>query len=51
MLTCPFCEQALHERTSEGWMCACGETIPYGFERDSGEGCETCPVLHCPRRK
>jgi hypothetical protein len=51
MLKCPFCEGMLQARTSEGWQCECGESVPFGFEVDSDENCETCPVLYCPRRR
>ena len=51
MLKCPFCESPLQTQTQEGWLCACGENVPFGYETDSEESCETCPVLYCPRRK
>ena len=50
MLKCPFCETALSAQTTDGWQCECGELIPFGLETDSGENCETCPVLYCPKR-
>ncbi|MDH4163470.1 MAG: hypothetical protein OEW15_12380 [Nitrospirota bacterium] len=51
MLTCPFCERTLEQRTPDGWICSCGETVPTGFERDDDENCEACPMKDCPRRK
>lgn len=50
MLACPFCERPLSDQHTDGWLCKCGETIPFGLEKDSNENCETCPVLYCPRR-
>jgi hypothetical protein len=51
MLACPFCEKELRVKTSDGWACQCGETIPFGMERDDGENCASCPNRNCPRRK
>ena len=51
MLTCPLCEAALETRETGGWLCRCGEMIPFGFERDDDENCEACPMKDCPRRK
>lgn len=51
MLTCPICEHDLETREADGWQCRCGEKIPFGFERDNDENCETCPIRDCPRRK
>jgi hypothetical protein len=39
MLLCPFCDEELHTKTSGGWACACGETIPFGLEKDDDENC------------
>ena len=51
MLKCPLCDKTLLTQTSEGWQCECGELIPFGLEIDSGESCESCPVIYCPKRK
>jgi len=51
MLTCPICEHELQDRTADAWQCRCGETIPFGYERDDDENCEACPIRDCPRRK
>lgn len=51
MLICPMCDEPLKTRTSDGWICRCGETIPEGFERDDEENCETCSMKDCPRRR
>ncbi len=51
MIKCPFCDKPLLTELSEGWLCACGEFIPYGFEVDTEESCENCPVMNCPNRK
>ena len=51
MLTCPICEHQLQTQTPEGWQCQCGESIPYGYERDDDENCEACQIRDCPRRK
>ncbi|MEK6692771.1 MAG: hypothetical protein AABY44_05015 [Nitrospirota bacterium] len=51
MLKCPFCDSGLSEHTEEEWKCACGEIIPFGFEINSDENCETCPVIYCPNRR
>ncbi len=51
MLKCPFCNRELKAESSGGWDCDCGEFIPFGFEVDDGEGCESCPVQNCPKRK
>lgn len=51
MMKCPFCDSALTKHSLEGWQCGCGELIPFGFEVDSEENCETCPVIYCPNRK
>jgi len=51
MLKCPFCDRELLTETSNGWFCGCGELIPFGFEVDTSEGCEACPVKNCPKRK
>ncbi len=51
MLKCPLCEQTLISQAPGGWLCDCGELIPFGLEIDSAENCESCPVLYCPKRK
>ncbi|HHN65212.1 MAG TPA: hypothetical protein ENK09_07625 [Nitrospirae bacterium] len=51
MLKCPFCDNELNERTDKGWICSCGELIPFGLETDTSDNCDSCPVLNCPRRK
>jgi hypothetical protein len=51
MLTCPICEHDLKTRVTDGWLCQCGEKIPFGFEQDDNENCVTCPIRDCPRRK
>ncbi len=51
MLACPFCDEELHTKTSDGWVCQCGEMIPFGMEKDNGENCARCSVMNCPRRK
>jgi hypothetical protein len=51
MLTCPFCDAHLETKTSDGWTCCCGETIPFGMEKDDGENCNRCPIMNCPRRR
>lgn len=51
MPKCPFCDKELLKRTDRGWPCECGEMVPFGFEIDSEENCETCPVMYCPNRK
>jgi hypothetical protein len=51
MLACPFCDEQLQTKSSEGWACRCGETIPFGMEKDDEENCARCPVMNCPRRK
>lgn len=51
MPKCPFCDNELKAPGSEGWQCECGEMVPFGFEIDSAENCETCPVMYCPNRK
>jgi hypothetical protein len=51
MLACPFCDKELRTKTSDGWVCGCGESIPFGMEKDDEENCSRCPVMNCPRRK
>lgn len=54
MPKCPFCDNELSNQAKqdpEAWLCACGEMVPFGFEVDSSENCETCPVMYCPKRK
>jgi len=51
MVACPFCDKELRIKTSEGWVCACGENIPFGMEKDDQENCANCKILDCPRRK
>lgn len=31
---CPFCNEVLHMMISRGWVCECGEIIPFGMEKD-----------------
>ncbi|MBI4687325.1 MAG: hypothetical protein HY756_06045 [Nitrospirae bacterium] len=50
MVKCPICDNILKNHTPEGWQCECGELIPFGFEKDAEENCETCPVMYCPKR-
>lgn len=50
MVKCPFCDKTLSNQTSGGWLCECGELVPFGFELDAAENCETCPVIYCPKR-
>jgi hypothetical protein len=51
MLACPFCDEQLYSKTSDGWVCRCGEMIPFGMEKDDEENCEYCPARNYPRRK
>jgi hypothetical protein len=51
MASCPLCEKTLETATPWGWLCQCGEEIPFGFEKKDGDSCETCTVLNCPKRK
>lgn len=51
MLKCPICEDHLSVQTPEGWLCPCGELIPFGLEIDSEESCAACPVMNCPKRR
>jgi hypothetical protein len=51
MLTCPFCDQPLQTKALQGWMCQCGEHIPFGLENDDEENCANCSIMNCPRRK
>lgn len=51
MLKCPICEQTLLAQAPRGWLCDCGEFIPFGLEIDSAENCASCTMLNCPRRK
>lgn len=50
MLACPICDRPLTNQLQNGWICRCGETIPFGLEKDSDDNCDSCPVLYCPRR-
>jgi hypothetical protein len=51
MLKCPICSDSLTTKTSDGWMCRCGEPIPFGMEADDTESWAHCQVMNCPRRK
>lgn len=51
MLLCPFCDERLTQRTSESWVCTCGESIPFGYERDDEDNCDACAMTDCPRRR
>jgi hypothetical protein len=51
MLTCPFCDHVLQTKIPSGWLCRCGETIPFDLEKDDEENCVNCSVMNCPRRK
>jgi len=51
MLKCPFCDKVLVTESSIGWLCECGEVIPFGFEINTDENCESCPVRNCPKRR
>ncbi|HTG01752.1 MAG TPA: hypothetical protein VK654_14320 [Nitrospirota bacterium] len=51
MLSCPFCEARLSEKTANAWVCRCGEMIPFGLELDDADNCAICSVMNCPRRK
>lgn len=51
MLACPICDEKLQMQTPDGWLCQCGEMIPFGMEKDDDENCANCLVRNCPRRK
>jgi hypothetical protein len=51
MLACPLCDEQLQTKTPGGWLCRCGEMIPFGMEKDDEENCSNCLVMNCPRRK
>jgi hypothetical protein len=51
MLACPFCDEELLTKTSDSWVCQCGEMIPFGMEKDDEETCARCSVMNCPKRK
>jgi len=44
MLACPFCDEQLQLKTSDGWNCQCGEMIPFGMEKDDEESCARCEL-------
>ncbi len=51
MLACPICDEQLQFKIPGGWLCQCGEMIPFGMEKDDDENCASCLVMHCPRKK
>ena len=51
MPSCPLCHEQLETVTEEGWLCRCGETIAFGFEKEDAEDCGNCKVLQCPKRR
>lgn len=48
-ILCPLCGRELKEgsQTQEGWLCKCGEFIPFGLEIDPFTG--SAGVLDCKR--
>ncbi len=51
MPVCPICDEQLQTKMLDGWLCQCGEMIPFGMEKDDHENCSMCTVMNCPRRK